>query len=335
MKKVVLMIISALINFAQRNVKFLAIFLLAAGFFSCDRQTEPEEPYGDDDPPPIFDTFELKNVRLTKVVRFSNSTASKLTGEVVYTYNESGNLIKETYYDEWNGTMICIYFIEYEYLGNKKVKQSIFNCNNGLGLSSYTEYFFEGDLLVKEVHNTGREDTPTFYEYDERGNLVKRSWYGISPITLNPDPNTVYEHKYTYNDKDRLILEETSEIGVSDYYHKYLKYSYDNHDRVKKMEYYNVDNVLIKRVEKFYNKSNILEFHYGKDGKQTVKYQHFYDKWGNLTETVINDECSMFKRKYDGGLLIEEIHYWAHEYGYHGTGQMPESGMSRYEYEEL
>jgi len=76
------------------------------------------------------------------------------------------------------------------------------------------------------------------------------------------------------------------------------------------------------------------DLHYDKNGKQTAKYQHFYDKWGNLTETVINDECSMFKRKYDGGLLIEEIHYWAHEYGFHFWGQAPESGMSRYEYEK-
>lgn len=63
------------------------------------------------------------------------------------------------------------------------------------------------------------------------------------------------------------------------------------------------------------------------------KYQHFHDKWGNLIESIINDECTMFKRKYEGELLLEEIHYWAHEYGFHGTGQMPESGMLRYEYE--
>jgi hypothetical protein len=43
----------------------------------------------------------------------------------------------------------------------------------------------------------------------------------------------------------------------------------------------------------------------------------------------------MFKRKYSGRLLIEEIHYWWHEYGYFGTGQMPESGMSKYEYEKI
>ena len=326
MKNLVLVIIPALINVARKNVKYLAILLLMAGFCSCEQHPLLIE----DDPPAIFEPYETQNVRLAKVVKYSNSTASKITGEIIYTYNEAGNLHRVSYFDEWNGTMVCIYFIEYEYSGNKKVKESYFDCDKSYPYS-VVEYFYKGDLLVKEVHG----DYPTFYEYDERGNLVKKYWYGTSPMNNTPDPNTIYEHKYTYDDNNKLILEETSVLDVSDYYHEYLKYIYDNYGREKKLEYYDVDNVLIGYTEKYYKGTSILEFCYDKNGKQTAKYQHFYDKWGNLTETVINDECSMFKRKYDGGLLIETIHYWAFEYGHWGTGQMPESGMSRYEYEEI
>ena len=70
------------------------------------------------------------------------------------------------------------------------------------------------------------------------------------------------------------------------------------------------------------------ELNYDKNGNQTIKYQHYYDKWGNLTETVINDECSMFTRKYKDKLLMEEIHYWSS----FGWGGCSENGMSRYEY---
>jgi hypothetical protein len=292
-----------------------------AGFFSCNKQSFlPEE----DDPTTIFEHYETKNVRLVKILKYSNSAASELTGEVVYIYDETGNLINERYIYDLVSMKPSI-SIEYEYSGKKKVKESYFSYNNPYSPYSVIEFFYEGNQLVKEVRN----NYPTFYEYDNRGNLVKRSWYAFT------DPNTLYEHKYTYDAQDRLILEENSLFGVTDNDPKYLKYFYDKYDREKKIEYFNTNWVLVRYTENIYKEANILEFHHDKNGKQTRKYQHLYDKWGNLIETIINDECSMFKRKYDGGLLIEEIHYWAHEYGYHGTGQMPESGMSRYEYEEI
>lgn len=330
MKKLVLFIIQALINVVRQNAKYLTILLLAAGFFSCDKQSSLSE----EDPPTIFEPYETKNVRLVKILKYSNSTASELTGEVVYIYDEAGNLISERHIYDLDTAKPSI-SIEYEYSGKEKVKESYFSYNNPYSPYHVVEYFYEGDLLVKEVSNDGRGDDPTFYEYDERGNLIKRYWYATNPLTLNPDTNTIYEHKYTYDDKDKLILEENSLFGVSDYDPKYIRYIYDNHDREKIIEYLNTNWVLIRYTEKSYNETSVLEFRYDKNGNQTAKYQHFYDKWGNLTETVINDECSMFNRKYNGGLLIEEIHYWVHEYGYHFFGQAPESGMSRYEYEEI
>lgn len=141
--------------------------------------------------------------------------------------------------------------------------------------------------------------------------------------------------KYTYDNQNRLILEESTAIDVDD--HKHVKHIFDNSGREIKIEYINVNKELIHYTEIFYDvydgagKQPEKELNFDKNGNQTVKCQHYYDNFGNLTETVINDECSMFKRKYNGNLIIEEILYWCH----HGTGQMPENGMSRYEYEEL
>ena len=138
MKKFVLMIISAFSNVMRKNfleyAKCIAIFLIVAGFFSCDRQGD-DPPIEDDDPPTIFEPIDPNNARLAKIIRYSNSTASKITGEIVYTYDEAGNLNRESYFDEWNGTMLCIYFIEYKYHEQKKVKESYFNCN----LNSFPE----------------------------------------------------------------------------------------------------------------------------------------------------------------------------------------------------
>lgn len=119
--------------------------------------------------------------------------------------------------------------------------------------------------------------------------------------------------KYTYDNQNRLILEESTAIDVDDY--KYVKHIFDNSGREIKIEYINVNKELIHYTEIFYdvydgaNKQPEKELNFDKNGNQTVKYQHYYDSLGNLTETVINDECSMFKRKYNGNLIIEEILY--------------------------
>lgn len=312
-------------------LKLTAIMLILAGSFcSCNKDIIKE----DNDTSLNNEPYETANVRLVKILNYSNSSASKLTGEVLYNYDEAGNLINESYFDEWNGTMIPVMCLEYEYSGNNKIKESVFNCSNGQVLSSYTEYLYEGCQLVKEKIYRGYDSSllnSTTYEYDERGNLIRKRYASHHRI------ETSNEHKYVYDDQNRLILEETPEIGVSEYYHKYLKHIYDNSGKEVKLEYYNVNEELIRYAEISYNGASKLEkeLYYDKNGTRTVKYQHFYDEWENLIETVINDECSKFKRKYNGKLLIEEIHYWWHEYGYFGTGQMPESGMSRYEYEEL
>ena len=251
-----------------------------------------------------------ENLKLVKILRYSSSDASKLTGEVVYEYDKTGNLVKEMIFD---GNYL-VFYIEYEYSGKKIIKQKYFT-NTG-NMYSYIDYFYDAKgRILKEESIMGTSVHTTDYEYDENGNMTRKG--------------TI---KFVYDNQNRLILEETSEIDVSDYYHKYLKRIYDNDSREIKLEYYNVNWELIKYVEKTYigtNKVPDKELHYGKNDNQTAKHQHFYDSWGNLIETTVNDICTLFKRKYNGKLLMEEIHYWGPEWG------CSERGMSRYEYEKI
>ena len=219
-------------------------------------------------------------------------------------------------------------------------------------LGTYYEYKYEGNRLVKEELYCGRGCYGSLiysinYEYDNRGNLVRE--YRYEPDLIERFGGRVYadgiinDTKYVYDNQNRLITVMASDYaggvdGVAYFFVEYPseKYKYDNAGRVVKVEYYDYKG-FTQYVQKSYNGKSKLpekELYYDKNGNQTGKYQHYYDSFENLTETVINDECSMFKRKYNGSLLIEEIRYWAHEYGAWGTGQMPESGMSRYEYEE-
>ena len=277
--------------------------------------------------------YNYEKLRLLKISKFSNSSGSKLTDEVVYAYDKSGNMVKESFYDG-NSTKILWMYKEYEYLDDKKVKEKIFDGEAGnptLGL--YNEYFYEGDLLVKEGTYCGGVCYGTLihsmnYEYDERGNLTRKYMY-------DPDYGISGDLKYTYDNQNRLILEETTVVDVNDYDHKYLKHVYDNAGREIKLEYYNVNQNLIRYVVKVYkgtNKLTSMDLYYDKNGIQTAEYQHFYDKWENLTETINSKGCSYFKRKYFGKLLIEEINYWTWDTGF---DDCTESGMSKYEYDEL
>ena len=273
-------------------------------------------------------------VRLLKVFRYSNSTVSKHSGEVVYEYDEAGNLIKESSYDcRSTGNLIWMQK-EYEYSENRKIKEKIFDGEVGnVTLGSYVVYIYSGDLLEKKETYCGRGCYgslihSTNYEYDERGNLVRI-------YSVNSDNGIYGDIKYVYDNQNRLILEENTETEVSDYYHKYLKYIYDNDGRETKQEYYSVNNKLILYVQKVYDETSQLpsmDLHYDINGNLTAKYQHFYDEWGNLTETINSRGCSYFKRKYVGDFLIEDIDYGTWDTGFNDCS---ESGVSRYKYQKF
>ncbi len=281
-----------------------------------------------------------KKVRLARVLKYSKSSDSKPKEEIVYTYDKAGNLIKEEYFViRYNPIKKTIYmYNKYEYSQGQKTKMEIFTGEEGNPtLGSYIEYYYKDNLLVKEVTKRGRGGYGTLidakiYEYDKKGNLI-RKYMNDSEGEISGDV------KYSYGNQNRLILTENSNTstGVNFGDEKYTKCIYDNSGRKVKIEYTNINNELIKYTDIFYNKTSQQpekELNFDKDGKQVRKYAHYYDNFGNLTETVINDECSIFKRKYKGRLLVEEILYMAHEYGYYGAGQMPETEMSKYEYKE-
>jgi len=285
------------------------LLILAGSFFSCEKEDNNPE-----------------NFRLLKVFNYASSTSANPTDGVEYTYDETGNMVKESFYSYRPTTALYMYF-EYEYSGNKKMNMKLFRESSGtFRLNWRIDYFYEGDHLFKEEHREadGFLSISTYYEYKD-GNLIReysdKAGYGISD-----------EIKYTYDHLNRLILEENTTSDVDDY--KYIKYIYDSLGRKIKLEYYNMNWELIRYVEKVYggrSKLPVKDLHYNKDGTQTLQYQHFYDHLGNLTETIYNNECSLFKRKYNRGLLIEEIRYLDPS---KKRGCL-EDVMLRYEYEKL
>ena len=262
-----------------------------------------------------FSTFNNPDkFRLVRVLSYSNSkaSASNLVGESVYAYDGAGNIIKVSFYERLHSTNTLLYYYEYEYSGNKKVKESFFGGIAGNPtLNFYILYFYEDDKLVGEEYYSKRFDDMSHslydtrsYEYDERGNLVIEFWHGYYRGSTIPGES---ELKYSYDEQNRLVLKET--IGIDDVNSSnYIEYIYKGTGKLPEKE-----------------------LHYDGNGNLTVTYHHYYDSFENLLETKINDECSKLKRKYKGKLLIEEIHFWSSW----GWGGCSENGMSKYEYEGI
>ena len=293
----------------KSNLTKLTALLLIFSWssFSCNKENDNPEKF-----------------RLIKITNYSRSNSINPIDGVEYTYDEAGNMIVESFYDYLPTTNLWQYR-EYEYLGDKIIKiKTFYEDEDDFKLDWYVDYFYEGNQIIKKEYKrpNGSLSNSVNYEY-VNDNLVREYYYV-------PDSGIRREMRYTYDNQNMLIIEENDTFDDDEY--KYTKYTYDSNDRIAKLEYFNHNWDLILSVEKSYNGRSTLaikELHYDKNGVQISLHQHNYDKWGNLTETIVNNECSLFKRKYDGGLLIEEIRYKDTEEG------CTEDGMTRYEYQKL
>jgi hypothetical protein len=299
-------------NLTGAFMKRISYFLLTGFIFmnyACNKDSVSKDDYSS-----------VSDYRIKRMVHYSSSTSDRETMGVEYTYDNSGNLIKESYYDYYPQKVLYMYR-EYKYSANKKIREDIYDGTvYELRLGLYSIFHYTDGNLTKEEVFSGYDNSYIHslnYEYDSRNNLVRRYHEMVNDIASDV--------RYSYNDKNRLILEENTASGSTEY--KYIKYIYDDKDREIKQEYYNIDWQLLYYVSKIYENGSSNpseEFH----SAYQTRYRHYYDQWDNLEETVINDSCSLFRRTYNGKLLIESINYnvvWG----------CVESGMTKYEYDKV
>lgn len=289
--------------------RFVILFLLILTLGSCKKINDYPSP---------------ENYRLTKILNFSNSTDSEPYGFVNLKYDGNGNLINESLYDFPN-TLYT--YREYDYENNVLIEKRIYDGQVGdLKLGTYRKYEYDNNKLTKEslFLADGTLKYTTHYEYD--GNKL------LTTYKVDDELGIHHQYKYTYNDLDSVILEET--FMYDQKLDGYIKYYYDAIDRLFKSENYNSDGTLIQTEIKNYNGSSILpseEIYYDNSGTLTQKYQLLYDNLDNLTEIrlVNNIEFhTLFKKKYEGKLLVEHIQY-APTWGY------SEWYVARYEYSKI
>ena len=290
-----------------KYAKHAVLFLIFAGSFaSCKKE--------DIDP----DDF-----RLVKTLYYDKSTSTTPTDGIEYLYDQAGNMVKASYFEYIPVTNLHMYR-EYEYSGNRKIKMKIFGLDDKeFKMNRYIEYIYDNDQLIREEIKNGYGTLLSSMNYEYSGsNMIREYFY-------EPDYGISDEVKYTFDSQNRLIREEYETTNVKD--EKYIDHTYDENDRKIKMVYSNLNGQIIKTVMIIYNgrsKLPVKDLHFDSNEIQTSEYQHCYDRKGNLIETRLVEGCSLFKRKYNSGLLIEEIQYFGKE------RNCGEDEVTRYHYEK-
>ena len=247
-----------------------------------------------------------ENFRLIKVLNYSSSSASEPTTFMDLKYYANGNLQKESIYDYPN--TLFTYRV-YDYDNNNLLKEKkIYDGQVGnLTLGTYTKYEYEsGNLIKEELYlANGTLKRTKFYEY-ENDNL-------INTYKVDDKLGIHHQYKYSYNDLNVLILEEV--FMYNQEMSSFTKYSYDNDLRLTKTEIFDHNETITQTVEHKYSGEDTLpseEIYYDSHGNLTQRRQLLYDSFDNLTETkIITDQGTntLFKKKFNGKLLIEHIRY--------------------------
>jgi hypothetical protein len=296
----------------MNNIKFLSLIVTLIGLLGCSK----------DEIEKIYPT--LDNHRLTKILNYSSSTDKEPNTFVDLEYNEYGNLHKESLYDYPN-TLFT--FREYFYENNLLKEKRIYDGQVGnLQLGTYSKYEYENNKLiaVELFLSDGTLKYTEHYEYN--GNNL------VNTYKFNDELGIHHQFKYTYNDFDSVILEENYMYDQK--LEGFTKYYYDDNLRLIKTEIFNFDETIIQTEEQKYvgaSTTPIEELYYDSEGKLSQQRQLLYDNLGNLIETKIIDSQgthTLFKKKYNGNLLIEHVQYIP-SFGY------SEWYVTRYEYSKI
>ncbi len=167
-------------------------------------------------------------------------------------YNEKGNIIEETYYED--GILEAKTTYKYDKKGNK---------------IEFNQYDSDGSLVFK-----------TTYKHDEKGNeKEKNDW--------NSDGSLDVKYIYKYNEKGNKIEECYDEDGVL---LETSTFKYDEGgNETEHIEYDSKGSLLRKETCKYDKKGNRIEASdYDSDGSFIHKWTYEYNEKGNAIEKSYN-----------------------------------------------
>ena len=184
-------------------------------------------------------------------------------------YNENGDIIYHTNYDE-NGEQT--YHAEYDYNADGQMTHA-YQYDKSNALDYQTDYFYNGDLLERQVGYSGGEKSYT-----------QISLYGPRDISFGYEYISEYSH--SNNESVSSISGETfrsfgTDLSGGEYATNSVTYYSWMNDYLK-AEYYKLDG----------SPSSVYEYQYDDDGNETGHTNTYYDYYSNtysITEYDADD----------------------------------------------
>ncbi len=172
------------------------------------------------------------------------------TYKYVFTYDEYGNMTDDSRYKKDNGEWILIH----QWITKNKYE-------NGKLVETETDLYDCGEYYDTEIHNL---------TYDVYGNVIKEEEH-------SKGQSTIYTSIYEYNDKNQIVYR--SSWGDTE------RYTYDENDRLIRIEYGCVDNgcdVIIEKITYNSDGTEAVGKHYEADGvtlkTNTPDSKYFFTK---------------------------------------------------------
>lgn len=250
-------------------------------------------------------TEKLKDFKLVYGKLLAKNGAGKNFLEEFKTYDDNGNLT------------------EYKSLQNN-------------GDYIYTYEYDKNNQLIKETKTAPDYTTSTQYEYNEKGERVKKI------ATLSDGNVETYTYTYTYNEDGLLVQTDETVSGPYDYYSdtETTKHTYDENGNIIKTVIttfglgththsyvYDEENRLTEHTELFEGRSPsstytmVEKFQYDRKGQKiahefidndgtSVIERYTYNQKGLLTRSSVNNYGTTFSTNYsydEFGCLIKEI----------------------------
>ena len=278
-----------------------------------------------------------KNVYYDKLLKEWKTIVS-----VKYEYDNSGNVIRETYAD---GS-----YITYSYDLANRIETYCDAANTEKGIAYNTKY--EYDANNNKIYETNSEGTVIRYIYNDAGNVVKTTILGKGETTetviSTNEYNLVGENIKSVNANNVTTKYEYNEFG------KIRKITYAGDDSVEEyfiiFQYDSIGN-LVKSVT---SKGVVTKYSYDMDGNELSKEEskedgsdsiiikHSYDANGNiLTETDANGNVTKYQyNKNNKVISVTNANNQKTTYSYDKNGNIISKtnwlgNTITYEYDEL
>ncbi|MBI4947312.1 MAG: hypothetical protein HY840_13040 [Bacteroidetes bacterium] len=223
---------------------------------------------------------------------------------IIYTYNDQGKLVEESYYDSTEKNIL--YKDQYQYNENRTLSMKTEYGQKGQKIFSVSSIYNPQKQEIERavIDSSGKLQSKLIFFYDVKKNIASEN-------ELNSFGKVITKKIFTYNPKNNLT---SLTIVKNDTITSKYSHEYNAMEQKIKTVCYNSDGTINYKTVFNYNAKGMLSEETTYQGTGFSKMSYQYDSKGNMTQGLkTNDRNTILEKityHYNSkGLLREEIQY--------------------------